>query len=256
VVEPVETGRSIERLFGVTFFTIAAQVIVVRIIVTTVAIFKRHPIKTLKRFTVFGFFDMAIDALYGFVFAQQCEVRFIVVEPAGGFKRFCVVALGAVVTQRFLVGIFMAGVTGLLQSQKSVLAFFQTPIFHKIGFMAVPAFDPGVFSGEVITGHIVFEVFFIEPHHIKIAAMVIAVAAGAIFPTYFLGGVETAVTVCPVFDFFVAVQAFIITDLAADIVALGTIGHPFQPFVCISQVAGRQLSRQPSGEEGKHEDEM
>ena len=50
-------------------FAISAQIAVVRILVTTIAVAKRHTGKTLKSLAVFCFLFVAFDAVDGFVFA-------------------------------------------------------------------------------------------------------------------------------------------------------------------------------------------
>jgi hypothetical protein len=98
----------------VALFTIGTEVVFVRIVVATVAVFKGHVGKSLKFLPIFYFFLVAFETLNGLVLSQEGKSRFIVVEFGGWRKFFRCVALGAIVAQCFLVNILVAGSTTLL----------------------------------------------------------------------------------------------------------------------------------------------
>lgn len=108
VVEPAHAAPPGEGLFGVAIFTVGAEVVVMRIFVAIVAVFKRNIRKPLKFLAASGFLFMAIDALNIFVFANEREIRLVVVKLACRSKFIDGMAFGAVVTQCFLVYVLVA----------------------------------------------------------------------------------------------------------------------------------------------------
>lgn len=142
-------------------------------------------------------------------------------------------ALGAIVAKRGLVRIFMTSGAICGHPQERVLALFEFSIGYVIRLVASAAIHLRVLSGEGIVCQIVVKILFIEAHHIEIAPMVIAMAAGAILTLDCRRHVKTFVFVHPRFDFFVAIEAFLVRNFFAQVVALRTIGNTFQCFVRI-----------------------
>lgn len=248
VVEPAQAAFVLKGLFRVAFFTVITEVVFVRIVVATVAIFKSNTFKYLKLRTIFDLFFVAFDAVHIFVFPNQGKVGFVVVKLGGGGKFIGGMTLRAVVSQGFLVPVGMASIAVLNQSQKGFRAFFQARIADIIGLVALAAIDVFVAAGELIAGEVVFKIFLIKPHHVKFAAVVVAVAGSTIFAFYLRRGVVPHIPIDAVFDFLVAGHTFFIRQAVADVVALGAFRHAFQILVRIGQVARRQLSHCLCGE--------
>ena len=124
---------------------------------------------------------MALQALHCFVFSCQRKIRPVVVKLAGRDKLFIGMAFGAIIPQGFLVHIFVAIHTFVAQSQKGILPFFQVDILNQIRQMAFPAIDLFMRPFQLKTRLCVVEFFLIKPHHVEIAAVVIAMAFGTIF---------------------------------------------------------------------------
>ena len=124
-----------------------------------------------------------------------------------------------------------------------------TPAVDLLALARPAAFMP---SRELVAGQQVVEIGFIEAHHIEIPTVVIAVAFCAILSFYFLRGVITAVAIHTSFEFFLATQAFVVGNLAAEVVTLGTLGNTFQVPVRVREIAGRQLR----GESGRREQQQ
>lgn len=124
VVEPAQAAFVLKGLFGVAFFTIVSEVVFVRVIVATIAIFKSNTFKYLKLRAIFNFLFVAFDAVHIFVFANEGKVGFVVVKLSSRGKFIGGMALRAVVSQGFLVAVSMASIAVLNQSQKGFRAFF------------------------------------------------------------------------------------------------------------------------------------
>ena len=62
----------------------------------------------------------------------------------------------------------MAGSTLLVQPQEGFLPPFQLRVIDKVGNVALAAIYLTVCPGQFILRQAVVEIFFIEPHHIKI----------------------------------------------------------------------------------------
>lgn len=114
--------------------------------------------------------------------------------------------------------------------------------------MALETINIFVAAGEFVSGEVVFEIFLIKPHHIKFAAVVVAVAGRAIFAFYLRGGMVTHIPVDAVLDFLVAGHTFFIRQAVTDVVALGAFRHAFQVLVRIGQIARGQLRQNLRGE--------
>lgn len=105
-------------------FAVCAQIGIVRIFVTTVAIAERHAGKSLERFPVSGLFFVALHTSHRFVFAQQRKIGLVVVKITRRRKSRRGMAPGAIVRQGVLVGIRVAGFAIFAESQKSIAPFF------------------------------------------------------------------------------------------------------------------------------------
>lgn len=81
VIKLIQTAQSIEGYFNMTFLAIRAQIVVVGIFMTTVAVAEFQPCEMLKFFAVAGFFFMTLDTVYGFVFAGKGKLRSVVIKP-------------------------------------------------------------------------------------------------------------------------------------------------------------------------------
>jgi hypothetical protein len=239
MVELVQFPRPGERLFRVAFLAVGPQVIVVDILVATVAVGKCHTGKFLELLAVSRFFQMAFYTGHCFVFSGQRKIRFIVVKTGRRFECVGGMALRAVIPQRFLVSVGMAGYTILLQSQKSSLSFFQTRVCYVIRLVAFPAIYFFVCAGQFIACFGVIKRFFIEMNHLEIPSVVFIVASRAILISHVRTCVKTDIPVEPQFDFLVATEALVVWNLVSNIVATGAIGNAFQIFVRGGQVAGR-----------------
>ncbi len=187
---------------------------------------------------------MAINTLNRFVFPNEREVGFIVVKLSRRGKFFVVVAFRAIRSEGFLVAVFVARNAFIVHPQKRFLPFFQVGVSHIFGFVAITAIYFFVCACQFIARQVVVEVFFIVAHHVKIAPVVIAVAFRAILSLYIRGYVVPFISVNERLYFLVTRQAFIIGNLAAQIVALGTFRHAFQILVRIRQFPRRQLRGQ------------
>lgn len=51
-------------------FAVVTEVVLVRVVVAVVAIFKKNPVEMLKNSPIYGLFPMAFDALNVFVFSR------------------------------------------------------------------------------------------------------------------------------------------------------------------------------------------
>lgn len=181
VVKLVHAGPACKGLVVMAIFAVVSELVIVRVFVATVAVFERHIRKTLKLLAAPRFFFVAFEALHGFVFSCQRKIRPVVVKLARRNKLFIGMAFGAIIPQGFLVHVFVAIHTFVAQSQKGVLPFFQVDIFNQIRQMAFPAIDLFVRPLQFKTSLCVVEIFLIKPHHVEIAAVVIAMAFGTIF---------------------------------------------------------------------------
>ncbi len=124
VVEFAQPGQRCERLFRMAFFAIGSEVVVVGVFMATVAVGERHVGKSLKRHPVFCFFQVAVDARHCFVFSHQSKIGFVVVKLACRCECIHGMAFGAIVWQRFLVVIGMAGKARLIKTQIRVFFLF------------------------------------------------------------------------------------------------------------------------------------
>ena len=88
--------------------------------------------RVLKLLAVARFLFVAFDTGYIPVFPSEGELRFVVVEFFCGPKFLGVVAFRAVISERFLVHIFMTINTILPQAQKGFFLFFQLWLDYKI----------------------------------------------------------------------------------------------------------------------------
>lgn len=131
----------------------------------------------------------------------------------------------------------MTGNTILPQTQVGDRRIFDTFIGYKIRFMTIPAIYFFVGALKFVTGQVVFEIRFVETHHVKIPPVVVAVASRATLRFYFDRGMITRLPVDPGFDLFMATQAFIVGDLLPQGMAFGTVGHSFQMSVGFCQIA-------------------
>ena len=122
----------------------------------------------------------------------------------------------------------MAGSTLLVQPQEGLLPLFQLRVIDKVGNVALAAIYFTVCSCQFILRKAVVEIFFIEPHHIKIPPVVFAVAFGTVFTSGLSGRMVTCLPADKALYFFMAIQAFIIGDFLSQRMALRAIGYPFQ----------------------------
>lgn len=241
MVELRQAAQRGEGGLDVAGFAVVAEVGIVRIVVATVAILKRHPCKLLENHPVARFFFVALDAPHGFVLAQQGKIGLIVVKIPGRRKRIGSMAPGAIVGERTLVGILVAGFTFLCEAQKGIASFFQTGVVDEIGFMAFPAISRRMRAFQFIAGKRMVKFLLVKMDHLEIPAVVVAMTGGAVFAFGLARGVKTVAAVEPGFDLFMARQAFIVGDFIAQIVAFGTVENTLQVGVRLRQIAGRQL---------------
>lgn len=185
VVKLVQFSRPRERLFRVAFLAVGAQVVFVCVGVATVAVGKCHAGKFLKLRSVSCFFQMAFDAGHGIVFSSQWKIRFVVIKPASRLECVAGMAFGAIVSQRFLVAVFVASQAVLLQAQKRSLPFFQSRIGYVVRLVAFPAVCFFVRADQVVAGFGVVKRFFIESNHVKLPSVVFAVASRTILVPHF-----------------------------------------------------------------------
>lgn len=253
VVESFYLAQRRKRLFRVALFAIRAQVVLMDIRMATVAIGGLQPGKNLKFLSVPGFFPVALDARHFPVFAHKGEARLAVVEFAGRRKSLGDVAARAIVRQRFLMVILMAGSTLPAQAQKGLLPFFQGRLIDKVGDVALAAIHAAVRPRQFITGQVVVEISFVKAHHVEIPAVMLAVALGAVPASYFPRGMVACLTADEALYFFMAGQAFIIGHFLAQRMALRTIGYPFQVGMRAGQGPGRQLGMQLRKEKSAHQ---
>jgi len=69
-----------ERFFGMTFFAVLSEFIVVNILVATGAVVENQPFETLNLFSVHHFSFMAFNTAHIQVFTPQGEFCFAVIE--------------------------------------------------------------------------------------------------------------------------------------------------------------------------------
>lgn len=165
-------------------------------------------------------------------------------------------AFGAVVGQGLLVIIVVAGSTTPVKPQIGIFPFSQLVVGYEVCFMALSAIRRFMCSGERVTREFMFELVFIEPHDIEVAAVVLTMAGTAIFLFDLGRSVVACAPVNPRFQLFMATQAFGIGDFIAQIVALGAIEHSFQVGMRLGQVARRQLCGSPKRKKGAKQNNM
>ena len=107
--------------------------------------------------------------------------------------------------------------------------------------MALPAVNFNVCARQGVPRQGMVEFFLVETHDIEIPAVVVAVTNGAIFSFRLFGGVEPRSVIDPAFYFLVAAQAFVIRNLASQVMAFGAVEHALQAGMRLCQVARRQL---------------
>ncbi len=110
-------------------------------------------------------------------------------------------AIGALVGQGTLVVVVVAADAGFLQAEVSLCSLFQFGVFHKIRAMALPAISSFVCSSERVAGQLMIKLLLVKTHHVKIDAMVIAVALDTFFAHNGFGSVIARFFVHPAFDF-------------------------------------------------------
>lgn len=256
VVEFFYPGQRAEGLLDMALLAVCPQVSIVRIAVAGVTIIGSYLGKLLKYFSIPDILFMAFGTIDRFMLPQKGKIRFIMVKLRRRRKSGCGVAFGAIVGQGFLMHILMTGDAILVQPQIGIASFFQLPVFHQIGFMALPAVNFFVRPAEFEPGEVVIEFVFIKPDNIKIPAVMVAVADGAVFPFGFPRRVKAGPAVHPGLYFFMTIQAFFIRDFIAQNVAFRTIEYPLQIGMCLRQVARRYLRFQAHGQKTEQEDNM
>jgi len=123
------------------------------------------------------------------VLPDEWKIRLGVIEFGGWREVGGGVALGAIVAEGRLVAVVVAIDTAGFQPQPGSASGFQFAIVDVIRLVAGPAVGGLVGAREFVTREPVIEGFFVEARHRKIAAVVIAVAAGAFFSAYVAGSV-------------------------------------------------------------------
>ena len=200
---------------------------------------------------------MAFRALHIPVLADEGEVGFSVVEIAGRGEFFGGMAFCAVVRQGSLVVILVALQALLAEPQEGFFVFLEFAVVDKISSVALTAIDPFMLTGKFVARLIVVKILLVEADQVKIPAVVVAVAGGALFTFYFRGNVVAFPLVDPVFQGGMAAQAFVVRHLFSQHMALGAIRHSFQFGMRRSQITGRQLCSCAGGrQEPKKEDEV
>lgn len=84
MVKLIQAAQGIEGYFNMALLAIRAQIVVVGVFMTTVAVAEFQPSEMLKFFSVAGFFFMTLDTVYGFVFAGKGKLRSVVIKPCSG----------------------------------------------------------------------------------------------------------------------------------------------------------------------------
>lgn len=145
--------------------------------------------------------------------------------------------------------ILVAVLAVLAESQISFRSLFDVLILNQVGFMTFPAINRFVFAGELKTRSEVVKSLFIKAHHIKVSAMVIAVAAGTLFRTGLLGRMETSVPVDEILNVLMAGETLVVGNLGAYIVALRAVEHALKGCVTSGKFTGRNLTPKKTGPE-------
>lgn len=145
--------------------------------------------------------------------------------------------------------ILVAVLAVLAESQISFRSLFDVLILNQVGFMTFPAINRFVFAGELKTRSEVVESLFIKAHHIKVSAMVIAVAAGTLFRTGLLRRMETSVPVDEILNVLMAGETLAVGNLGAYIVALRAVEHALKGCVTSGKFTGRNLTPKETGPE-------
>lgn len=145
--------------------------------------------------------------------------------------------------------ILVAVLAVLAESQISFRSLFDVLILNQVGFMTFPAINRFVFAGELKTRSEVVESLFIKAHHIKVSAMVIAVAAGTLFRTGLLRRMETSVPVDEILNVLMAGETLVVGNLGAYIVALRAVEHALEGCVTSGKFTGRNLTPKETGPE-------
>lgn len=145
--------------------------------------------------------------------------------------------------------ILVAVLAVLAESQISFRSLFDVLILNQIGLVACPAVNSLVFAGKLKTRSEVVESLFIKAHHIKVSAMVIAVAAGTLFRTGLLRRMETSVPVDEILNVLMAGETLVVGNLGAYIVALRAVEHALKGCVTSGKFTGRNLTPKETGPE-------
>lgn len=180
-----------------TFFTIRAQVVFVRVFMAAVTINERHSCKPLECLAVFRFLFMTLDACDRLMPSLKSKVGFRVVKIGRGCKSSRGMTLRTIIRQGFLMAIRVAGRTALAKSQIRIGPLFQTLVADKVRFMAVAAIDRFMLARQFVAGCTMIEFILVKTHNIEIPAMVVAVAGDAFFSFRLSGCVESHTPVNP-----------------------------------------------------------
>lgn len=241
VAEVSQPSMRSERLLGVALFAIVAEVALVYIIVAAVAIGERYVSEFLEILTVAGFHLVAVDALHVFVLSDQGVIRVVVVKFFRWRKCLGRMTGCTVIPQSLLVVIIVAINASRTESEESFLSFFQFPVADEIRDVALPTINFGVGPVQIIARQPVVEPVLVEPYHIELSAVVVAVAFGASFFSHFPRIMVPCSLIEPVLDFSVAIEAFFIGNFLSEHMALRAIGNAFEMCMRLGQVSGREL---------------
>lgn len=143
----------------------------------------------------------------------------------------------------------MAVLAVLAESQISFRSLSDVLILNQIGLVACPTINGLVFPGQFKPCSEVVESFFIKAHHVKVSAMVIAVAVGALFAPGLLRSVKPPVPVDEILNILMAGQALVVGYLGAYIVALRAVEHALKGCVTSGKFTGRNLTPKETGPE-------
>lgn len=248
VVELSHAFKNLKTLLRVASLAVGADFAAMRVGVAGIAICKSDSRKFLKILAASFFLWVALDATHVAVLAEQNKVGFRVVKFRGRRKTFGCVAVGAFFSQRVLVVIGVAARTIGSCAEEGFFSFFQFGVVHKIRFVALSAVNGFVLSAEFVARFRVVERLFVQPDHVEIFTVMLAVALRAIFRPRLLRRVKALARRNARLDFFVAIETLAVGYFFADFVAFRAVSDTFEIRVVFRQFAGRELGGGVLGE--------
>jgi hypothetical protein len=156
-----------------------------RVLMTGGAFAGGDTIKLLKRLSIALPSVVALCTSNLCMLALERKIGTAMVEIGGRFESIGVVTARTIILERALMRVVVARGTILTESEPSIGQFFQMLILHKIAFMTSAAIYFLMFSGEFVTSQSVVKLLGIPPDWLKIATMVVAMAARAVFALHF-----------------------------------------------------------------------